>query len=57
MGGNGNESIAGNNISHVSFKFDGTKAGINHATIDLKNVSYVNIMFGIYIYTKNLFIF
>lgn len=48
MGGNGNESIAGNNISHVSFKFDGTKAGINHETIDLKNVSYVKIMFGIY---------
>lgn len=48
MGGNGNASIAGNNISHVSFKFDGTKAGINHATIDLKNVSYVKIMFGIY---------
>ncbi|RGR46582.1 hypothetical protein DWY46_14305 [Blautia obeum] len=48
MGGNGNESIAGNNISHVSFEFDGTKAGINHETIDLKNVSYVKIMFGIY---------
>ena len=48
MGGNGNESIAGNNISHVSFGFDGTKAGINHETIDLKNVSYVKIMFGIY---------
>lgn len=48
MGGNGHESIAGNNISHVSFKFDGTKAGINHETIDLKNVSYVKIMFGIY---------
>lgn len=48
MGGNGNESIAGNNISHVSFEFDGTKAGINHETIDLKNVSYVTIMFGIY---------
>ena len=48
MGGNGNTSIAGNNISHVSFKFDGTKAGINHETIDLKNVSYVKIMFGIY---------
>lgn len=48
MGGNGNESIAGNNISHVSFKFDGTKAGINHETIDLKNVSYVKIMFGIH---------
>lgn len=48
MGGNGDESIAGNNISHVSFKFDGTKAGINHETIDLKNVSYVKIMFGIY---------
>lgn len=41
-------SIAGNNISHVSFEFDGTKAGINHETIDLKNVSYVKIMFGIY---------
>lgn len=48
MGGNGNESIAGNNISHVSFEFNGTKAGINHETIDLKNVSYVKIMFGIY---------
>lgn len=48
MGGNGNESIAGNNISHVSFEFDGTKAGINYETIDLKNVSYVKIMFGIY---------
>ena len=48
MGGNGDESIAGNNISHVSFEFDGTKAGINHETIDLKNVSYVKIMFGIY---------
>lgn len=48
MGGNGNESIAGNNISHVSFEFDGTKAGINHETIDLKNVSYVKIMFGIH---------
>lgn len=48
MGGNGNESIAGNNISHVSFEFDGMKAGINHETIDLKNVSYVKIMFGIY---------
>ena len=48
MGGNGKESIAGNNISHVSFEFDGTKAGINHETIDLKNVSYVKIMFGIY---------
>ena len=48
MGGNGNESIAGNNISHVSFEFDGTKAGINHETIDLKNVSYVKIMFCIY---------
>jgi hypothetical protein len=48
MGGNGNESIAGNNISHVSFEFDGTKAGINHETIDLKNVSYVKVMFGIY---------
>ena len=48
MGGNGNESIEGNNISHVSFEFDGTKAGINHETIDLKNVSYVKIMFGIY---------
>lgn len=48
MGGNDNESIAGNNISHVSFEFDGTKAGINHETIDLKNVSYVKIMFGIY---------
>lgn len=48
MGGNGNESIAGNNISHISFEFDGTKAGINHETIDLKNVSYVKIMFGIY---------
>lgn len=48
MGGNGHESIAGNNISHVSFEFDGTKAGINHETIDLKNVSYVKIMFGIY---------
>lgn len=48
MCGNGNESIAGNNISHVSFEFDGTKAGINHETIDLKNVSYVKIMFGIY---------
>lgn len=48
MGGNGNESIAGNNISHVSFEFDGTKAGINHETIDLKNVPYVKIMFGIY---------
>lgn len=48
MGGNGNESIAGNNISHVNFEFDGTKAGINHETIDLKNVSYVKIMFGIY---------
>ena len=48
MGGNGDESIAGNNISHVSFEFDGTKAGINHETIDLKNVSYVKIMFGIH---------
>lgn len=48
MGGNGIESIVGNNISHVSFEFDGTKAGINHETIDLKNVSYVKIMFGIY---------
>lgn len=48
MGGNGNANIAGNNISHVSFEFDGTKAGINHGTIDLKNVSYVKIMFGIY---------
>lgn len=48
MGDNGKESIAGNNISHVSFEFDGTKAGINHETIDLKNVSYVKIMFGIY---------
>lgn len=48
MGGNGNESIAGNNISHESFEFDGTKAGINHEKIDLKNVSYVKIMFGIY---------
>lgn len=48
MGGNGNESIAGNNISHVSFEFDGTKAGINNETIDLKNVSYVKIMFGIH---------
>ena len=48
MGGNGNESIAGNNISHVSFEFDGTKAGINYETIDLKNVSYVKINFGIY---------
>lgn len=48
MGGNGKENIAGNNISHVSFEFDGTKAGINYETIDLKNVSYVKIMFGIY---------
>lgn len=48
MGSNSHESIAGNNISHVSFEFDGTKAGINHETIDLKNVSYVKIMFGIY---------
>ena len=48
MGGNGKESISGNNISHVSFEFDGTKAGINYETIDLKNVSYVKIMFGIY---------
>lgn len=48
MGSNGNASIAGNNISHVSFEFDGTKAWINYETIDLKNVSYVKIMFGIY---------
>ena len=48
MGSNGKESISGNNISHVSFEFDGTKAGINYETIDLKNVSYVKIMFGIY---------
>lgn len=48
MGDNGKESISGNNISHVSFEFDGRKAGINYETIDLKNVSYVKIMFGIY---------
>lgn len=48
MGSNGKESISGNNISHVSFEFNGTKAGINYETIDLKNASYVKIMFGIY---------
>lgn len=48
VGSNGNTKIVGNNISHKRIEFTGTEAGSNYETINLQNVSYVKIMFGIY---------
>ena len=48
IGSNGRANEIGNNISHVSFEFDGTKAGNNYENLNLQNISYVKIMFNIY---------
>lgn len=48
IGNNGSANEIGNNISHVSLKFDGGNAGGNKGGINLKNVLYVKISFGIY---------
>lgn len=48
IGSNGKAGVIGNNISHEKITFDGTNAGNNHETINLQNVLYVKIMFGIY---------
>lgn len=48
IGSNGKANTAGNNISHVSFEFDGNNAGNNNEELNLKNVLYVKITFDIY---------
>lgn len=48
IGSNDSANEIGNNISHVSFEFDGTKAGNNYEDLNLQNVSYVKIIFNIY---------
>ena len=48
IGGNGNAGEVGNNISHASIVFDGTKGGNDHEDLNLQNVSYVKIRFYIY---------
>lgn len=48
IGRNGNAKIVGNNISHKRIEFTGTEAESNYETINLQNVSYVKIIFGIY---------
>lgn len=52
IGGNGIANEIGNNISHVSLEFNGTRGGNDHEDINLQNVSYVKIIFGIYIATS-----
>lgn len=47
-GGNGKADEIGNNISHASIEFDGSKAGDNNEDLNLQNISYVKIAFGIY---------
>lgn len=48
IGANGKANAVGNNISHVSFKFDGLKVEGSNEALNLKNVLYVKITFGIY---------
>lgn len=48
VGSNGNAKMVGNNISHKRIEFTGMEAGSNYETINLQNVSYVKIIFGIY---------
>lgn len=47
IGHNGDANKVGNNISSVKIEFDGRNVG-NNKVLDLKNVIYIKITFGIY---------